>query len=649
MCALFTKGMTMQNDYVKILTKYWGYASFRDMQEEVIRSVADGNDTLALMPTGGGKSITFQVPALAKPGICIVVSPLIALMKDQVENLKARGIKALAVYSGMTNHEIGIAFDNCAYGDFKFLYLSPERLATRLFLERVKNFNVNLIAVDEAHCISQWGYDFRPSYLRIAELRKHLPNVPVLALTATATPRVVEDIQERLQFEKKNVLQKSFKRDNLAYVVRETEDKLNYLLKIINAVPGTGVVYMRSRKGTREVATFLRENQIIADYYHAGLSMKARSEKQELWKSGVIRVIVSTNAFGMGIDKDNVRFVVHLDFPDSLEAYFQEAGRAGRDGKKAYAVLLAHNADEIKLKTNFTKSFPPRDTIKKIYQALGNYFSIPYEGGKGMAYDFKLFDFTQKFKLDYVQTYNALKLLEQEGYITLTDELNNPSRIIFLVGRDELYKYQVANAKYDVLIKILLRSYTGLFNDYVRIDEDMLAKRLRTNRDTIYEMLKHLSKSKIINFIPQKTTPLIVYLVERLDEKSLYISKENFENKKEIYQGRINAVLHYAFSHHKCRSQLLLEYFGEKDSQRCGKCDYCQRRNELDISSYEFDAIVDSIRTVLLLKPMRLDDLMGQINQKQEKAVKVIRWLFDNKNLQYLADKRIEWSERLFS
>lgn len=638
----------MTNNYVQILTKYWGHSTFRELQEDIIRSVASGNDTLALMPTGGGKSITFQVPALAKPGLCLVVSPLIALMKDQVENLQKRGIKALAVYSGLTNHEISIAFDNCSYGDYKFLYLSPERLGTAMFLERLDRLNISMVAVDEAHCISQWGYDFRPSYLRIADLRKHIPDVPILALTATATPKVVEDIQERLLFKQKNVFQKSFKRDNLAYVVRETEDKLKYLLRIISKVPGTGIVYMRNRKGTREIATFLKSNKINADFYHAGLSMKVRSQKQEDWKSGRMRVMVATNAFGMGIDKDNVRFVVHLDFPDSLEAYFQEAGRGGRDGNKAYAVLLANASDETKLKTRFTKSFPDREVIKKVYQALGNYFSIPFEGGKGMAYDFNLFDFTKKFSLDYVQAFNCLKILQQDGYLEVTDELNNPSRIIFLIGRDDLYKFQVANARYDSLIKLILRSYTGLFNDYVRIDEDLLANRIGINRDTLYEMLKYLSKSKIINYVPAKQSPLVVYTVERLDDKSLFISKENYESKKLVYQERINAVLHYAFSTHKCRSQLLLEYFGEKTSDRCGKCDYCQRRNELNLSSFEFDSMVASIKEALLLKPMRLEELVGRINQKQDKVVKVIRWLFDNKKMQYLPDKRIEWTERLF-
>ncbi|MEA3443754.1 MAG: ATP-dependent DNA helicase RecQ [Bacteroidota bacterium] len=634
--------------YVQILTKYWGHSVFRELQEDIILSVASGKDTLALMPTGGGKSITFQVPAIAMPGLCLVISPLIALMKDQVENLKKHGIKALAVYSGMTGHEINIAYDNCAYGDYKFLYLSPERIATPMFLERIKHFDVNIIAVDEAHCISQWGYDFRPSYLRIAELRKHIPGVPVLALTATATPKVVNDIQEKLLFQEKNVLQKSYGRSNLAYVVRETEDKLKYLLKIISKVPGTGIVYLRSRKGTREISEFLKNNKINADYYHAGISVKVRSQRQEDWKSGRIRIMVATNAFGMGIDKDNVRFVVHMDFADSLEAYFQEAGRAGRDGKKAYAVLLANTSDETKLKRHFTKSFPSRDIIRKVYQALGNYFSIPIEGGKGMAYDFDLFDFTKKFNLDYVQAYNCLKILTHEGYIEVTDELNQASRVIFLVGRDQLYKFQVANAQYDKLIKVLLRSYTGLFNDYVKIDENLLAKRIGTNRDTVYEIMKNLSKSKIINFIPSKQTALVIYTVERLNDQSLFISRDNYEKKKQVFQERINAVLHYAFSTHKCRSQLLLEYFGEKTSDRCGKCDYCQRRNELNLSTYEFDEIFASVKKLLLQKPMRLEDLIGQVNQKHEKVVKVIRWLFDNKKIQYRPNKSIEWTESLF-
>ncbi len=636
------------NRNVQILTKYWGYTSFRELQEEIINSVSSGKDTLALMPTGGGKSVTFQVPALAKSGLCLVISPLIALMKDQVENLQKLGIKAQAVYSGMSNHEINIAYDNCAYGDYKFLYLSPERIGTSMFLDRINHFNVNMIAVDEAHCISQWGYDFRPSYLKIADLRPHLPDVPVLALTATATPKVVNDIQDKLLFKEKNVLQKSFKRNNLAYVVRETEDKLKYLLTIISKVQGSGIVYMRSRKGTRDIAIFLKNNKISADYYHAGLSVKVREKKQENWKSGQVRLMVATNAFGMGIDKDNVRFVVHLDFADSLEAYFQEAGRAGRDGKKAYAVLLANSTDETKLKTRFSKSFPSRDSIRKVYSALGNYFSIPVDGGKNMAYDFNLFDFTRKFGLDYMQTYSSLKIIAQEGYIEITDELNNPSRIIFLVGRDDLYKFQVANVQYDKLIKVLLRSYTGLFNDYVKMDEDQLAKRVGDTRDGVYEILKHLTKSKIINYIPAKQTPLVIYIVERLDERSLFISKDNYEKKKQVYKERMNAVLHYAFSTNKCRSQLLLEYFGEKTSDRCGKCDYCQRRNELNLSTYEFESIVVALRKLLLEKPLRLEMLIKQVNHKHDKVVKVIRWLFDTKKIQYKPDKRIEWSESLF-
>ncbi len=635
------------NDFVQILTKYWGYTKFRDLQEEIIQSVYDGNDTLALLPTGGGKSITFQVPAMAKPGICIVVTPLIALMKDQVENLKSKGIKALAVYSGLSKHEIEIIYDNCAYGDYKFLYISPERLANDFFKERVKNFNVNLIAIDEAHCISQWGYDFRPAYLKIADLRQIIPDAPVLALTATATKNVVVDIQDKLLFKNGKFFQKSFVRKNLIYVVRYADDKNKQLLEIIRKVGGSGVVYLRSRRGTREIAEFLRENNISADHYHAGLNMQTRDKKQERWMSGKTQVIVATNAFGMGIDKSNVRFVIHTDLPDSIEAYFQEAGRAGRDGKKSYAVLLINRSDETKLKANVSKSFPPKSVVKDIYQMLGSFCKLPYHEGKGLVSDFNLFDFCKAYSLNYITAFNSLKILEQAEYIELTDELNNPSRLIFMVQRDELYKFQVANAKFDRLIKLILRTYTGLFNNYVKIDEEYLSKSLNLSRDVLYDMLKLLSSYKIINYIPQKQTPLVVFVTERMDEKSLIIPKESYEFKKKAKLERMNSVLNYAFSDSQCRSVHLLRYFGEH-SDRCGYCDYCQRRNELGLSVYEFDKIIEQIKAVLENGPVRLETLVDKISGKNEKTIKVITWLFQSKKIHYTKDKNIEWINKLF-
>lgn len=634
--------------YRQILLKHWGYSGFREMQEEIVEAVGAGKDVLGLLPTGGGKSITFQVPALAMDGICLVVTPLIALMRDQVDNLNQRGIKALAIYSGMSQHEIKIAYDNAAYGNYKFLYLSPERLGTESFLERLPLLKVNLLAVDEAHCISQWGYDFRPSYLKIAEVRKHLPSVPVLALTATATPRVVDDIMDKLRFREKLVFSKSFERKNLAYVVRHVEDKLKHLLLIINKIPGTGIVYVRNRKATKEIAEFLIANQISADFYHAGLSPEARDIKQTAWKQSKTRIIVSTNAFGMGIDKPDVRFVVHLDLPDSLEAYFQEAGRGGRDGKKAYAVLLYNQSDDKVMKTRMTKSFPPREQIKEIYQNLCNYLQVAVGEGKDQIYDFNLMDFSRVFKLDQVTAYSAIKFLEQEGYLEATEEVNNPARVIFLVDRDELYKFQVANELYDVLIKLMLRSYTGLFNDYVKIDESLLAGRLAISRDDLYKMMLFLSNHHIINYIPAKSTPFIIFKTERLSNHSLLISKDNYEKKKKNYADKLHAALHYANTQQKCRSQLLLEYFGDTRAKRCGMCDYCQRRNELNMSQFEYDSLHDAIRDLLLLKPLRVEELVGKLSADQAKAVKIIRWLMDEKKLQYNSDNCLVWSVDLF-
>ncbi len=629
--------------YHQILLKYWGYSQFRPLQEDIIISIANGNDTLGLLPTGGGKSITFQVPALAKEGICLVITPLIALMKDQVENLKKRGIKATAIYSGMTKHEIDLNFENCIYGNVKFLYLSPERLGTEIFKERVKKMKINLIAIDESHCISQWGYDFRPSYLKISELRDIVHDVPFLALTATATPEVVDDIQEKLHFQKKNVLQKSFERKNLVYVVRHVEDKLKYLVKIISKVKGSGIVYVRNRKKTKEIAVYLRENKITADYYHAGLSHELRNRKQENWKNNRIQVIVSTNAFGMGIDKPDVRFVVHLDMPDSIEAYFQEAGRAGRDEKRAYAVLLYHEEDKKKIHQRIERSFPEISKIKDTYHALGNFFQIPVGGGKNNVYEFQISDFISNYKLELIKTFNSLKILQREGYIELTDELDNPSRIIFLMNREDLYKFQVSHVKLDGFIKLLLRSYTGVFHDYVIIDENELARKVNTNRDIIYQYLLSLGRYKVINYIPQKKTPLVVYTEERLDEKALYISPENYKNRKERFTNRVNAMLEYATESTICRNQYLLRYFGEKDPYQCGNCDICLKRNELDLSTYEFDIIVNELKVILKRNPIKLEDLVDSVSQKEEKTIKVIRWLLDNNKIHYDDNNLLNW------
>ncbi len=633
------------NLFHKILQQYWGYSEFRPLQEEIVQKVYRGEDTLALMPTGGGKSITFQVPALAKEGICLVVTPLIALMKDQVENLNKRNIKALAVYSGMTSREMDIALDNAAYGDYKFLYLSPERLGTELFRARVQKMNVNLIAVDEAHCISQWGYDFRPSYLQIAAIRELLPNVPVLAVTATATPEVAQDIMAKLKFAKPNLLQKSFERRNLVYVVRRTEDKQKQLLKICNSIPGTGVVYVRNRRSTQEMAEFLMLNNISADFYHAGLSTEERNRRQADWKSGAIRVMVCTNAFGMGIDKPDVRFVIHTDLPESVEAYFQEAGRGGRDEKTAYAVLLYQEADKLNLQQRFRTAFPPMNIIRKVYQDIYSYYNLPYGAGKNTTHDFSLVDFSVRYHVHSLTAHSALQCLEREGYLEITDELNNPTRIMFTVGRDELYKVQVANAGLDIFIKLLLRLYAGLFNNFAGIDEQYIAKITGTDIAAVTGKLMQLSRMHLIAYIPRKRTPLIIFNEERLDEKNLRISQENYQTRMERYESRMNAMLHYANSTTRCRSQLLLDYFGETDSYRCGRCDVCTARNELELSTYEFDYILTQIKQIINENDVTIAQCLDAIKGNNEKAVKVLRWLIENGKAHETRDGKIRWNK----
>lgn len=625
------------------MTKYWGHPNFRTLQDDIIKSVGNGNDTLGLMTTGGGKSITFQVPALAKDGLCLVITPLIALMKDQVANLVKRGIKAIMVYSGMTKNEIDVALENCIYGDYKFLYLSPERIGSELFKIRVQKMNVNLVAIDEAHCISQWGYDFRPSYLKIAELRDLLPDVPFLALTATATPEVVEDIQEKLLFRKKNVLKTSYERKNLVYIVREVEDKQKYLLKIIGNVKGSGIVYVRTRRKSKEIKDFLKNNQISAEHYHAGLSNKIRTQKQTDWTRSKLRVMVATNAFGMGIDKADVRFVVHFDLPDSLEAYFQEAGRAGRDGKRAYAVLLFNSADEKKLDQQVKSNFPEINQIKRVYEALGNYFQIPVGSGKNGVFDFNIADFSSKYKFNLVNAYNSLKFLGREDYLELTEEINNPSKVHFLLDRDDLYKFQVANVKFDGFIKLLLRSYTGIFTEYVSINERSLAQNANVHIDIVYQYLSKLNNMKIIRYIPQKKTPLIIFTEERLDQKSLLISKENYKKRKECFVSRIESVIDYASNQDLCRSQVLLSYFGEKDSNPCGKCDVCKKGSKLKLGKQEFNSIMDNIKTLLCEEALLLDQLVDRIKFDEDKTLKVIQWLFDNDTIYYQQDDRIAW------
>ena len=619
--------------YLSILKQYWGYDNFRPLQGDIIQSIAAGKDTLGLMPTGGGKSLTFQVPALAMDGICIVVTPLIALMKDQVENLKMREIKAAAIYSGMTHNEILLTLENAVFEAYKFLYVSPERLATPIFLEKIKQANVCMIAVDESHCISQWGYDFRPSYLKIADIREILPVVPVLALTATATPEVVEDIQKQLHFKEKNVFQKSFHRSNLAYVVRTVENKDENLLKILHNVPGTSVVYVRNRKRTKEVADFLNVNGISAEHFHAGLKNESKDAKQARWKSGETRVIVSTNAFGMGIDKAEVRTVVHMDLPDSLEAYFQEAGRAGRDELKAYAVLLYNNGDAVKMRKRVSDSFPGKEMVLKVYEALGNYLQVGVGSGLDKVFAFDIADFCIKFKLPILISYNCLKLLQQAGYIELTDEQDSSSRVLFVVGKDDLYNLK-HTAEQEKLIHILLRSYTGLFTDFANINEDILAKRLEWTHDQIYNQLVELSKENIIQYIPRKKTPFLTFIREREATNKINLGKEAYDDRRERYILRVKSVLDYAQEENICRSQVLLAYFGEKDTNPCGKCDICLKKKETEVSNEDFDSIKNIILKELSSNELTLNSLVKTIPFKEKKVLQVIRFLLDNNQIE---------------
>lgn len=614
-------------DYLKILKQYWGYDHFRGIQEDIIRSVGEGKDTLGLMPTGGGKSITFQVPALAQEGLCLVITPLIALMKDQVRNLRERGIKATAVYSGMTRKEILIALENCIFGNYKFLYISPERLGTEIFQIKLRSMHVSLITVDESHCISQWGYDFRPAYLKIADIRQLLPGVPVIALTATATPEVVKDIQERLQFRQENVFRMSFERKNLAYIVRHTEDKEGEMLHILQRVNGSSIVYTRNRKKTKEIAQLLNRNHITATFYHAGLSDETKDLRQKAWLKGEYRVMVATNAFGMGIDKPDVRLVIHADVPDSPEAYFQEAGRAGRDGMKAYAVLLFCPRDKITLKQRISDTFPEKDYIRKVYEDINFYYQMAMGDGLGCTFAFNLDEFCHNFKHFPVQTDSALKILTRAGYLEYTDEQDNASRIMFTLTKEELYRIHEQNADTEKLIRILLRTYTGLFTDYAYINEELLAKRSGLSRPQIYETLLFLTRQHILHYIPGKKTPYIIYTRERQETDRIYLSKEVYEERKESYRRRIEAMIEYAESENKCRSRMLLHYFGEKNEHNCGQCDVCLQHHHSGLKQSQFDEISHQILALLKTSPFSPQELKTQIQAPEEQVTKVIAYL----------------------
>lgn len=616
---------------LEILKQYWGYDSFRGVQEEIIESICSHHDTLGLMPTGGGKSITFQVPALCMKGLCLVITPLIALMKDQVENLKARGIKALAVYSGMTRDEILNTLDNCIFGDYKFLYISPERLGTELFRIKVQKMDICMITVDESHCISQWGYDFRPAYLKIAEIRELLPEVPVLALTATATPEVVKDIQKQLLFKEENVFSMSFERQNLAYVVRQTPDKQQEMLHILQHTQGSSIIYVRNRRRTKEICELLHRNGITAEFYHAGLDDAVRDQRQKKWKQSECRVMVATNAFGMGIDKSDVRLVLHIDLPDSIEAYFQEAGRAGRDGKKAYAVLLYNQQDRATLHRRIPDSFPKKDFIRQVYEHLQYYYQMAMGDGIGCMKVFDLDDFCRRFKHFPIQVNSALKILSQAGYLEYTDEQNSASKVMFLLQRDELYRLEDADENTERLIHMLLRSYTGLFSDYAYISEELLSIRLRMDRQDIYNRLIHLSQLHIISYIPGRKTPYIIYTRERMELRDIVFRHEIYEDRKASLERRLNAMIDYAENNVTCRSRLLLNYFGEQNPHNCGLCDTCvKRRNPKAPYAYASSSNLPTlIIEALRVGPLTPAQLLEALNAPKDQLQQHIQALLD--------------------
>ncbi|TAD99124.1 MAG: RecQ family ATP-dependent DNA helicase [Bacteroidetes bacterium] len=611
-------------DIHAILKKYWGYDRFRTLQTEIIESVLAGKDTLALLPTGGGKSVCFQVPAMALEGICLVISPLIALMKDQVEQLQKRNIPAMAIFSGMSHREIDIALDNCVFGKIKFLYISPERLKTEMLLERAKRMKISLLAIDEAHCISQWGYDFRPAYLEIANFRQLFPNIPCLALTATATKTVKSDIQEKLLFKEKNVFQKSFARANLSYSCFKVEVKEQKLLDILKKVGGSAVVYANSRKKAQQTAEFLQKNNISADFYHAGLSSEDRNNKQNAWISNKIRVMVATNAFGMGIDKPDVRVVVHTEPPSTLEAYYQEAGRAGRDEKRAYAVLLFHQKDLNELEKNIAQSYPSVEKLKNTYQKLANYYKIAVGSHHMISYDFELADFCQNFQLNPLETHHILKQLEQQGFVQLNDAVFAPSRIILTTNQEELYKFQIANAVLDPVIKFLVRNYGGeIFKQFVIIPENQMAKKLGIPTENLLKQLNFLAEQGILEYLPQKEKPQITFTTSRFNSIDLPINIKDLEERKSQASQKIKAVINYATHEKRCRTQMLLEYFDEITDELCGVCDHCLNEKQSKKTWTYDQKVLDLLKDNSLeikeleakIKPNRKEDLWLQIQQ----------------------------------
>jgi ATP-dependent DNA helicase RecQ len=580
--------------YLEILKKYWGYDSFRGIQEQIIESIGSGRDTLGLMPTGGGKSITFQVPALAMEGVCLVITPLIALMKDQVRILREHGIKAAAIHTGMKREEIITVMENCIFGGYKFLYVSPERLSSELFRTKLRHLRICLLTVDESHCISQWGYDFRPSYLNIADIRKELPGVPVLALTATATPQVTDDIQDKLGFTEKNVIRMSFYRENLSYVVRKTENKLMELKHILERVPGSGIVYVRNRAATKETADFLNAEGIPATFYHAGLDQVVKDERQKAWTQDRYRVVVATNAFGMGIDKPDVRTVIHLDIPSSIEAYFQEAGRAGRDGLRSYAVLLHSPGDKRTVNKRISDSFPKEDYIRDVYEKLGYYHEMAVGDGRGCTYAFSLGEFCQHFSLPVIPTDSALRILTRMGYIEYVDEMDYSARLLFTATRDDLYRLHQDKVTEDVM-NIILRLYSGIFTDYAYIDEHLICTRAGIDREKLYTTLMNLQSQGVVRYVPERRTPVITWTRERMETSLLYFDPEVYRQRKEEFKERIGAMMEYVTRETGCRSAMLLKYFGEHQKKPCLCCDLCQEKIQGDLPRGERDAIMSDV------------------------------------------------------
>ena len=619
-----------------VLKKYWGYDAFRPLQQEIIESVLAGRDTLGLMPTGGGKSITFQVPTMAMDGMALVVTPIISLMKDQVDRLRSLRIKATYLYAGLTRAEVNRTYDKCLYGNYKFLYVSPERLQSQAFMERLRQMPVSLIVVDEAHCISQWGYDFRPSFLRIAQVRKLFPQVPVLALTATATPVVVEDIQRCLAFKQPNVFSMSFARSNLSYVVRPTEEKVTELIHILSSVPGSAIVYVRSRKRTKQICDEINRAGIHADYYHAGLYVEDKEDKQNKWTSDECRVMVATNAFGMGIDKPDVRLVVHVDIPNSLEEYYQEAGRAGRDGKRSYAVLLVKHTDQRTLRRHITEAFPDKDFIRSVYERVGNFLGVSLGEGYQQMYDFNFNLFCRTFDLPVLPTHNALKILTQAGYIEFVEEIETQSRVMIHARKDELYDLDTTTPGADQVLQAILRIYTGLFADYVFINEDVIAFRTGLDQETIYKSLLELTRMRILHYVPRKRTPYIIYTTSREEPKHVLIPKTVYEDLRDRMTSRVEATINYAYSDTGCRERMLLSYFGENKADECGHCDLCiDRRKRGD---HEPVDVQQGILYMAGLRPRRLEEFLNTLSFPKDEILSTLSFLVDEGFIDHLDD-----------